>query len=76
MSRHAHLIRPYELRRLIVDLRDGSAQVDAQTNVGILRIDLHELHAYGGADMLGECFDASTRALIERFSSAARRDFQ
>lgn len=76
MSKHGHLMRPYELRRLVVDLRDGTALVQAQTPVGTIEINLHELHARGGNDVLGECFDASSRSLIDRFSSAARRDFE
>jgi|GEM_PF-3079383 len=75
MSKFAHLLRPYELRRLVVDLRDGTALVQAQTSVGTIEIDLSDLHANGGNDLLGECFEASSRSLIERFSAAAQRDF-
>lgn len=71
-----HLLRPFQLRRLIVDLENDTVLIDAVTDIGTVQIDLHELHANGGTDLLGQCFDAGDKNLIDRFSSATLRDFQ
>jgi hypothetical protein len=71
-----HLLCPFQLRRLIVDLEHDTVLIDAATDVGSVQIDLHELHANGGTDLLGQCFDAGDKNLIDRFASATLRDFQ
>lgn len=70
------LLRPFQLRRLIVDLESDTVLIEAATDIGSVQIDLHELHANGGTDLLAQCFDAGDSSLIDRFSSAHRRDFQ
>ncbi len=76
MSNFDQLLRPFQLRRLIVDLENDTVLIEAATDVGLVQIDLHELHINGGADLLSHSFDAGDIALIDRFRSAIQKDFQ
>jgi len=76
MSNFDHLLRPFQLRRLIVDLENDTVLIEAASDVGSIQIDLHELHANGGADLISLSFDAGDKALIDRFRSAIQKNFQ
>ncbi|WP_462379561.1 hypothetical protein [Pseudomonas sp. Marseille-QA0892] len=71
----ADLLRPFQLRQLVVDIEHDRIIIDAINHVGTMQIDLHELHANEGTALLDQ-LDAGDRALIQRFSSAAWRDFE
>ncbi|KRW70168.1 MULTISPECIES: hypothetical protein [Stutzerimonas stutzeri subgroup] len=70
-----HLLRPFQLRRLVMDLEQDRIVIDAANDVGTIQIDLRELQANRGSAIL-ENFDAGDRELIDRFSKAAWRDFE
>lgn len=68
MSRHDHLLRPGRLLALTYDVVNDCVIVKAETAVGAQQIDLHELHAYEGDEVLTG-FDGDERRLIEAFQS-------
>lgn len=69
------LLRPFQLRRLIVDLENDAVIIDAVNDVGSVQIDLDAASSSGGED-LWACFDKGDQALIKRFASASMRDFE
>lgn len=75
MSAHDHLLRPVRLRRLIFDVVGSTAFVEAETDVGSITIDMHELHAMEGGDLIASLSNADKK-LIDRYLTAAARTFE
>lgn len=72
MSDHDHLLRPCRLLALTYDVVHDRVLVKAETDIGTLDIDLHELHACAGDDVLTG-FDGDERRLIKAFQSKLTR---
>lgn len=75
MNAHDHLLQPVRLRRLIYNAMEDKALIEADTDTGYIVIDMHELDAMEGGDVMS-VFSPEELAIIDCFLTAAARTFE